>query len=161
MFNENNIKELRKSPLFLSSKISIIVSDWNHEITELLYDAALNKLLEYGVKNKNIKRHNVPGSMELVFASQHLLKYNKDVDGIICLGCIIKGKTDHDKYISSSVSHGLVKVSLKYKKPIIFGVLTPNNKKQAFERSGGKFGNKGEESALALLQMLSFINGAN
>ena len=47
------------------------------------------------------------------------------------------------------------------KKPIIFGVLTPNNKKQAFERSGGKFGNKGEESALALLQMLSFINGAN
>ena len=118
-------------------------------------------MLEYGVKSQNIKRHNVPGSMEVVFASQHLLEFNKDIDGIICLGCIIKGKTDHDKYISSSVSHGLVKVSLKYKKPIIFGVLTPNNKKQAFERSGGKFGNKGEESALALLQMLRLINRTN
>ena len=147
--------------MFASSKISIIVSDWNNEITELLYDGALTKLLEHGVKEENIKKYNVAGSMELVFLSQYLLNKNKNLSGIISLGCIIKGETNHDKYIAYSVSKGLMDVSLKFNKPVIFGVLTTNNKKQAFESSGGKFGNKGEESSIALLKTLKIIQETN
>ena len=158
MFDASSIKDLIQNKSFVSKKISIIVSGWNSEITELLYDASLNTLLEYGVTQKHIKKQIVPGSMELILTSQLLLENNKTLDGIICLGCIIKGETDHDKYISHAVTHGLVNVSLKYNKPVIFGVLTTNNKQQAFDRSGGKFGNKGEESALALLKMLHLID---
>ena len=99
--------------------------------------------------------------MELVFLSQYLLNKNKNLSGIISLGCIIKGETNHDKYIAYSVSKGLMDVSLKFNKPVIFGVLTTNNKKQAFERSGGKFGNKGEESSIALLKTLKIIQETN
>ena len=161
MFIQNKGLDLKHNNLFASSKISIIVSDWNNEITELLYDGALTKLLEHGVKEKNIKKYNVAGSMELVFLSQYLLNKHKNLSGIISLGCIIKGETDHDKYIAYSVSKGLMDVSLKFNKPVIFGVLTTNNKKQAFERSGGKFGNKGEESSLALLKTLKITEETN
>jgi len=161
MFIENTGLDLKHNELFESSKISIIVSDWNSEITELLYDGALSKLLEHGVQEQNIKKHNVSGSMELVFLSQYLLNKHKNLSGIISLGCIIKGETDHDKYLAYTVSKGLLDVSLKFNKPVIFGVLTTNNKKQAFERSGGKFGNKGEESSLALLKTLKIIKEIN
>ncbi len=161
MFIQNKGLDLKHNNLFASSKISIIVSDWNNEITELLYDGALTKLLEHGVKEENIKKYNVAGSMELVFLSQYLLNKNKNLSGIISLGCIIKGETNHDKYIAYSVFNGLMDVSLKFNKPVIFGVLTTNNKKQAFERSGGKFGNKGEESSIALLKTLKIIQETN
>ena len=79
MFNQNKGLDLKHNNLFASSKISIIVSDWNNEITELLYDGALTKLLEHGVKEENIKKYNVAGSMELVFLSQYLLNKNKNL----------------------------------------------------------------------------------
>ena len=71
------------------------------------------------------------------------------------MGSIIKGDTDHDKYIAQSVSNGLINVSLEYKKPVVFGVLTTNNMKQAIDRCDGKKGNKGLESAYTLLKMLN------
>ena len=80
-------------------------------------------------------------------------KYN--LDGVIALGCIIKGETDHDVYISHAVANGLIKVSIKNNKPVIFGVLTTNNLNQALERCGGKHGDKGLESAQSLLQLIS------
>ena len=161
MFNGSHNQEIKKNKINNSYKISIIVSQWNNDITELLYDGAISKLLEYGIKNNNIQRYDVPGSMELVFASEYLLNQKKDIHAIICLGCVIKGKTDHDKYISSSVSKGLMSGSLKYKKPVIFGALTTNNKKQGFERSGGRYGYKGEEAALTVIKILDFFNKIN
>ena len=93
--------------------------------------------------------------MELVHAANILLS-NGDIDGVITLGCIIKGETDHDKYIASAVANGLVSVSLKYYKPVIFGVLTTNTLTQALDRCGGKRGNKGAETADTLLSVLDF-----
>ena len=93
--------------------------------------------------------------MELVHAANILLS-NGDIDGVITLGCIIKGETDHDKYIASAVANGLVSVSLKYNKPVIFGVLTTNTLTQALDRCGGKRGNKGAETADTLLSVLDF-----
>ena len=94
--------------------------------------------------------------MELVYASNHMF-INNDVDGIVTLGCIIKGETDHDKNIANAVSNGLVSVSIKHNKPISFGVLTTNNHNQAISRAGGNKGDKGKESAYTLLKMLDLV----
>ena len=78
---------------------------------------------------------------------------SQELDAVICLGCIIKGETDHDQYISSAVAHGITQVSLDYSTPVVFGVLTTNNQQQAIDRAGGKHGNKGEEAAITALRM--------
>ena len=136
-------------------KVGIVRSLWNSNITDILLSSCINQLRSNGIKSSNLITKNVPGSMELVHATNILLS-NDDVDGVITLGCIIKGETDHDKYIATAVANGLVSVSLKYNKPVIFGVLTTNTMSQALDRCGGKHGNKGAESADTLLSILDF-----
>ena len=143
-----------ESKEFNKYRIGIIKSSWNNKITDLLYNSANRFLLDSGVQENNIISKVVPGSMELVYMSNYLLLENK-LDGIIALGCIIKGQTDHDVYISNAVANGLTNVSIKNSKPVIFGVLTTNNLNQALERCGGKHGDKGLESAQSLLQIIS------
>jgi 6,7-dimethyl-8-ribityllumazine synthase len=137
-------------------KFAIVVSEWNEEVTESLFQSAFDTLIEYGVKKENIIRRNVPGSFELSFGAQ-LCAQENSIDAIICLGCIIQGETRHFEFICQSVAQGLKDVSLKFNKPVIFGVLTTDSKQQAFERAGGKLGNKGEESAIAAIKMLGLI----
>lgn len=132
---------------------AIVVSTWNEEITEALYQAAIATLLAHGVKQKNILRSTVPGSFELPLGALRMAE-KKDVHGVICLGCVIKGETPHFNYICQAVAYGLTEVGLRTKKPVVFGVLTTLNKQQAFDRAGGKYGNKGEEAALTALQMV-------
>ena len=139
---------------FKKYKIGIVKSDLNNNITDSLINSCMSFLLDSGIKQNNIIKINVPGSMELVLGASLLLN-KKKVDGVIALGSIIKGDTDHDKYIAQSVSNGLINVSLEYKKPVVFGVLTTNNMKQAIDRCDGKKGNKGLESAYTLLKMLN------
>jgi len=146
-----------KSKLNLAKvKIAIVVAEWNDEITEPLFDGACTALHELGVTRKNIIRKNVPGSFELSLGAQ-LMAQKKDVAAVICLGCIIQGETPHFDYICQAVANGITAVNLKYNKPVAFGVLTTLNKKQAMERAGGKFGNKGEEAALTVIKMLEII----
>ena len=139
---------------FKKYKIGIVKSEWNNNITDSLINSCMSFLLDSGIKQNNIIKINVPGSMELVLGASLLLN-KKKVDGVIALGSIIKGDTDHDKYVAQSVSNGLINVSLEYKKPVVFGVLTTNNMKQAIDRCDGKKGNKGLESAYTLLKMLN------
>jgi 6,7-dimethyl-8-ribityllumazine synthase len=135
-------------------RIGIVVSEWYPKITEALFQGAEKILLSNGILKKNIIRKNVPGSFELPLAAHILLQKNK-VDAVICLGCVIKGETDHYYYICNAASNGIMNVSLLHNKPVAFGVLTVDDIKQAQERAGGKFGNKGEESALTALKMLT------
>jgi 6,7-dimethyl-8-ribityllumazine synthase len=72
------------------------------------------------------------------------------------LGVVIKGETKHDDYICHAVAHGITNVALKYNKPVIFGLVTTNDEQQAWDRAGGKHGNKGVEAAAAAIQMLGF-----
>ena len=137
-----------------SKKIAIVVADWNEDITESLYAGAYDGLHALGVKSANIIRKNVPGSFELSFGAQ-IMAQQKNIAGVICLGCVIQGETPHFDFICEAVAHGVTNVSLKYNKPVIFGVLTTLNKKQAMERAGGKYGNKGEEAAVTLMKMLA------
>lgn len=136
-------------------KFAIVVAEWNEEITEALFEGAVQSLISSGVKKNNIIRKNVPGSFELPLGALWMAE-KKDIHAVICLGCVIQGETPHFDYICQAVAYGVTEVSLKTKKPVIFGVLTTLNKTQALERAGGKFGNKGEEAAITALEMLRF-----
>ncbi len=143
-----------KSKIDLSKKtFAVVVADWNEEITEPLFQGAYDALLKLGAKKKNIIRKNVPGSFELPLGAQWMAD-KKDIDAVICLGCIIQGETAHFDYICQAVAYGVMKVNLKSNKPVAFGVLTTLNKQQAIDRAGGKHGNKGEEAALTVVKML-------
>ncbi len=136
-----------------SRKFAIIVAEWNEEITEALYEGACQALLSLGARKSNIIRKNVPGSFELPLGAQ-LMAEKKNIDAVICLGCVIQGDTPHFDYICQATAFGVMKVGLKTNKPIAFGVLTTVNKKQALERAGGALGNKGEEAAVTVVKML-------
>jgi 6,7-dimethyl-8-ribityllumazine synthase len=136
-------------------KIAIVVAEWNEEITEALYEGAVNNLRENGVDKKNIIRKNVPGSFELSLGSLWMAE-QKNIDAVICLGCVIQGDTPHFNFICQAVAYGITEAGLKTGKPVIFGVLTTLNKQQALDRAGGKLGNKGEEAALTAIRMLDF-----
>lgn len=136
-------------------KFGIIVSEWNQEVTESLFSGAFQTLLQNGAEKKNIFRKNVPGSFELSLAAQWVAQ-DESIDAVICLGCVIQGETRHFDFICDAVANGITQVSLKYNKPVVFGVLTPNSQQQALDRAGGKHGNKGDEAAITAIKMLGF-----
>jgi 6,7-dimethyl-8-ribityllumazine synthase len=143
-----------KSKINISKKkFAIVVAEWNEEITEALYEGAYNGLISLGAQKSNIIRKNVPGTFELTLGSLQMAD-KKNIDAVISLGCVIQGDTPHFDYICQAVAYGITEVNIKTKKPVIFGVLTVLNKKQAEERAGGKLGNKGEEPAVTAVKML-------
>jgi len=138
----------------------IVVAQWNVAITGPLYDGAYQLLLDKGAKPENIKTIQVPGSFELTSGADILLR-DASIDAVICLGCVIQGETRHFDFICNAVANGISNVAIKYNKPVIFGVLTTDNQKQAEERSGGIHGNKGEEAAITAIQMAKIHNDIN
>ena len=145
-----------KSKIDLTKKsFAIVVAEWNDDITEPLYEGAYNALRKLGVKKSGIIRKNVPGTFELTLGALWMAE-QKNIDAVICIGCVIQGDTPHFDYICQSVAYGITEVNIKTRKPVIFGVLTTLNKKQALERAGGKLGNKGEEAAVTAISMLEF-----
>lgn len=142
-----------KSTRSLKGKVGIVVAEWNEEITGALLSGARDLLIRSGIAPSRIVEVSVPGSFELPLAAQRLAM-KKDVAGVICIGCLIKGDTPHFEYISGAVAQGIMDVGLKFNKPVVFGVLTTNTLQQAIDRAGGKLGNKGEEAAATLLSVL-------
>lgn len=135
-------------------KFAIVVSEWNEEVTEALFNGAVQTLRQHGAVNDNIYRIDVPGSFELSLGAQKMAQ-KEEIDAVICIGCVIQGETKHFDFICDAVAQGITNVSLKYDKPVIFGVLTPNTQKQALDRAGGKHGNKGDEAAITAIKMLA------
>ncbi len=135
-------------------KIAIVVSEWNKKITSGLLDGARNTLINEGIKKENLIIHYVPGSYELPLGAQLML--NKlEIDSVICLGCVIQGETKHFDFVCQAITQGIKDVSLKFNKPVIFGVLTDNTLQQSIDRSGGKLGNKGVEAAVTAIKMVA------
>jgi len=148
-YSDKNLLDMSKK------KFGIVVSEWNDQVTESLFTGAVETLLKHGVKKDNIFRKNVPGSFELTLGAQWLAEL-KEIDAVICLGCVIQGETRHFDFICDAVAHGITNVGLKFNKPVIFGVLTPDTLQQALDRAGGKHGNKGDEAAITAIKMLGF-----
>lgn len=135
-------------------KIGIVVAEWNEDITFSLRDGAIETLKANGIIEGNLDISYVPGAFELPLGARIMLQ-SKSYDGIICLGCVIKGDTKHDEYICSATASGIMQLGLTSGKPVIFGVLTPNTLAQAEERAGGIHGNKGVEAATTAMDMIN------
>jgi len=133
-------------------KFGIVVSEWNKEITHALYEGCYDTLIGNGATENNIYTTQVPGAFELPVGAKMLAGRHR-LDAVICLGCVIKGETSHNDYINTAVAHGLTTLSIASGKPMIYGVLTPNDQQQAIDRSGGKHGNKGTEAAITAIRM--------
>ncbi|HEY4512201.1 MAG TPA: 6,7-dimethyl-8-ribityllumazine synthase [Candidatus Paceibacterota bacterium] len=133
------------------AKIGIVVSQYNSDITFTMRDGAVRELRSRGVKNISVVC--APGSFEIPIVCQRLAK-TKKFDGLLAIGCVIRGDTDHYVYIANESTRGIMNVMLKYDIPIANAILTVNNLKQAQIRSRGKM-NKGVEAAAALLEVLS------
>ncbi|MBC6402004.1 MAG: 6,7-dimethyl-8-ribityllumazine synthase [Ekhidna sp.] len=153
--SEKNLSSVKPNRNFDISKFrfGIVAAEWNEQITEALYSGAYQTLINAGADREKIERINVPGAFELSLGSQWMAE-RSDMDAIICIGCVIRGETKHFDFICNAAAGGITNVSLKFNKPVIFGVLTPNSMKQALDRAGGKYGNKGDEAATTAIKML-------
>lgn len=140
-------------------RFALVVSEWNSEITDALRLGARETLLKHGVVEADIIECWVPGSFELAAGAQFLLERG-GLDGVICLGSIVRGETPHFDYVCQGSTQGIMEVGLKFSVPVIFGVLTDDTLQQARDRSGGKHGNKGVDCAVALLKMAALRTGA-
>jgi len=151
-----NLSHYDKSALPDASdfKIGLVVSEWNSEVTNGLLDGALATLSDCGVSKNNISIHKVPGSFELIFGAKKV--QSSGVDSVIAIGCVIQGETKHFDYVCAGVTQGIKDLNIHHQVPVVFCVLTDNNKQQSLDRSGGKHGNKGVEAAITALKMIDF-----
>lgn len=136
-------------------RFGIVLSNWNRQITNRLLHGVIDTFHDLGVVKSDINIFEVPGSFELIF-SCHKLAKSDQFDAIISIGCLIKGETQHFDYVCSSVTAGIKDINLYTQTPVILCVLTDNHISESFDRSGGKYGNKGVESAISAIKMANF-----
>ena len=137
-----------------NEKIAIINARFNHIITDRLVEGAKDAFLRHGGKEENLSLILVPGAFEIPMALQKALESGK-FDAVVCVGAVIRGSTPHFDYASAETTKGVANITLKYAKPVTFGVLTVDNLEQAIERAGSKAGNKGFEAMAGVIELLS------
>lgn len=150
LFSGNAIPE---KPVRSSMKFDIVTADWNSDITYVLRDGARETLLSAGVCPDNIRLWSVPGTVELVNAAAQLADPDRESDGVIAIGCVIRGDTPHFDYVCMHTTEGIALINARGGTPVTFGVLTVNTLEQAQERAGGVLGNKGAEAAATAIAM--------
>lgn len=133
----------------------IVVAEWNPEITGALLEGCVSTLEKHGALPENIHVKTVPGSFELIYGA-HQMTLNGGYDAIIILGSVIRGETPHFDYICQGVTYGIARLNAKSEIPVIYGLLTTDTIEQARARSGGEYGNKGEECAIDAIKMAKF-----
>ena len=134
-------------------KIAIVVSRFSGEPCQKLLDGALGRLEELGVASSDIDVAWVPGAFEIAGVATRFLKA-RNHDAIITLGCVIRGETPHFDHVAGPCADAISRLSSRGRIPVIFGVLTTDNREQAMARCGGKQGNKGSDSAQAAIEMI-------
>jgi 6,7-dimethyl-8-ribityllumazine synthase len=140
-------------------KIGIIISRFNQFISGRLLEGALDALNKLGAAEKDISIYKVPGSFEVPILAKKLAEAKK-VDGIICLGVLIRGDTPHFDYLCAEVTKGLAQISMDEGIPVSYGILTVDTIEQGIERAGTKAGNKGYDSTFSLIETIDLIKKA-
>jgi 6,7-dimethyl-8-ribityllumazine synthase len=138
-------------------KFAIVASRFNEFITEKLISGAQDMLTRHGASSDDISVYWVPGAFEIPAVAKKIAD-RKKIDGIICLGCVIRGATPHFDYVAAEVSKGVASVSLNGNIPVVFGVLTTESIEQAIERAGTKAGNKGADAATSAIEMVNLYS---
>ena len=137
-------------------RFAIIASRFNEFISSKLMEGAIDALVRHDASKNDITVCWVPGAFEMPVVAKKLAVTGA-YDAIICVGAVIRGATSHFDYVANEVSKGIASVSLDTGVPISFGVLTTDNIEQAIERAGTKAGNKGFESAMTAVEMVSLF----
>ncbi|WP_407699854.1 6,7-dimethyl-8-ribityllumazine synthase [Stieleria sedimenti] len=143
-----------------SGKIVIVASRYNEGICDSLVRGSVETLTGVGYTEADLEIIRVPGAWELVMVAANALDRD-EVLGVVTLGCVIKGETTHDEHINRSVSDAVMQLGVQTRKPIGFGLLTCNTLEQALQRSGGTVGNKGNEAAEAVVELLRLAGKLN
>ncbi len=130
-------------------RIGLVTSAYHEEITTRMREGAITAFVEAGGTEDDLYEVAAPGAFELVVLADALAR--KDLDGVVVLGCVIKGDTMHDQYICNSTSQMLAHISFEHEIPVGFGLLTLFSKEQGMDRAGGEKGNKGEETMNAVI----------
>jgi 6,7-dimethyl-8-ribityllumazine synthase len=138
-------------------RLAIVVSKFNHFISDKLLQGALDALRMSGGDEGKVDIYRTPGSFEIPLVTQKIAKTGR-YDGIVCLGAVIRGDTPHFDYIAAEVAKGIAKVSLDEEIPVSFGVLTTDTLEQAIERAGSKGGNRGWDAAMSLLETINLLH---
>lgn len=146
-----------KQPDWSHIKVAVVVSRWNSFITDEMARSAVDTLKGKGITDANIVEAYCPGSFELPLACRWFMQ-QKEIDGVVAIGVVIRGGTPHFEYVCDAVTRGITDLNIEFGKPAAFGVLTTDNVEQALERSSVEKGNKGAEAALALCDMLVLKN---
>jgi 6,7-dimethyl-8-ribityllumazine synthase len=137
-------------------RIAIVVARFNDFVTDRLLSGAREALSHAGLGPESVDVLHVPGAFEIPLAAEAAAAGGR-VDGVVCLGCLIKGATPHFEYISSACAHGIMAAQSKTGVPMAFGVLTTNSAEEALERAVAGPGNKGREAAEATLAMVELL----
>ncbi|MFT5077964.1 MAG: 6,7-dimethyl-8-ribityllumazine synthase [Planctomycetota bacterium] len=158
-----NLSEYDKAtiPNAKNFRFGIVVSEWNDDVTEGLFQGAFDAILDCGGIKDNIVRWNVPGSFELIYGCKKMQHSYDMLDAVIAIGSVIQGETKHFDFVCDGVTQGIKDLNVHSDIPVIFCVLTDNNKQQSLDRSGGKHGNKGTEAAIAAIKMAQLRKDAN
>ncbi len=134
-------------------KVAIVASRFNDFITARLVEGALDAFTRHGVSEGDVTVYKVPGAFEIPAVARKVAASAR-VDGVVCLGAVIRGSTPHFDYVASEVSKGVALLGLESAIPVVFGVLTTDTLEPAVERAGTKAGNKGFDAAMALIEMM-------
>jgi 6,7-dimethyl-8-ribityllumazine synthase len=137
-------------------RVAVVVSRYNATITGPMLEGARAAFEAAGHDPGALAVVQAPGSFELPALALAAARTRR-FDGVLAIGCIIKGETEHDRYIAQAVASGLVDVTVATGVPVAFGVLTVETVEQARERAGGVHGNKGEQAMQALLSTIDQI----
>lgn len=137
-------------------RFALVVSRFNELVTERLAAGAKSCLIQHGTAEEDIDLIHVPGAWELPLAVRAALRRG-GYDGVVALGCVIRGETPHFEYVAGGASNGLAALALEADTPIGFGLLTTDTPEQALARAGGKSGNKGWEAAVSMLEMVGVL----
>jgi 6,7-dimethyl-8-ribityllumazine synthase len=148
--------EIRAQLLAGDAAFAIVVSRFNDLVTRRLLEGALETLCRHGADATRITVAWVPGSFEIPLVASRMAHSGK-FHAVICLGAVIQGSTTHHEYVNSQTASGILQAGLQSGVPVSFGVITCESLEQALERAGGKAGNKGQEAALAAIEMVNLL----
>ena len=137
-------------------RFALVAARFNGFVVDQLVAGAADALQRHGVAEDRIDLVRVPGSCEIPLAAQKLAKSGKYA-AVVCLGCVIRGETDHYDHVASAAASGVASAALASGVPVIFGVLTCDTLEQAINRAGAKAGNKGFEAGLAAVEMANLM----
>ena len=137
-------------------RFALVAARFNSVIVDQLIAGAMDCLKRHGVADDAIDLVRVPGSLEIPPIAKRMAESGKYA-GIICLGAVIRGDTDHYDHVAAGAANGIAQAALETGVPIIFGVLTCNTVGQAVDRAGAKGGNKGFDAAIAAIEMVNLM----